>query len=257
MRPAEHIEHCTRQHILLNGQDVEYRIVHSQAAKKLRIKVRLDGIDVVVPADRENQEAIAFVTENRDWVIEQLERARTLRALRRPEKKRPGMLLFGGEMIPVNVVRSDSWRAPNKIVMQNEGIALTCGQDSQTPLVRSLENWLRKQARESVMRHVVDIGKRLNREPNRIYIMDQKTKWGNCSTLGNLSFNWRLIMAPEYVFRYIVTHEMVHLAIPDHSQRFWLTVQSLCPNTDKARQWLVANAHKLMVDLSDVVSSRE
>jgi hypothetical protein len=116
---------------------------------------------------------------------------------------------------------------------------------------------LRKQARESVMRHVVDIGKRLNREPNRIYIMDQKTKWGNCSTLGNLSFNWRLIMAPEYVFRYIVTHEMVHLAIPDHSQRFWLTVQSLCPNTDKARQWLVANAHKLMVDLSDVVPSRE
>jgi hypothetical protein len=116
---------------------------------------------------------------------------------------------------------------------------------------------LRKQARECVMRHVMDIGKRLNREPNRIYIMDQRTKWGNCSTLGNLSFNWRLIMAPEYVFRYIVTHEMVHLAIPDHSQRFWLTVQSLCPNTDKARQWLVANTYKLMVDLSDVVPSRE
>ena len=241
------------QHILLNGEDVEYRLVHSQAAKKLRIKVRLDGIDVVVPENRANQEAIAFVTENRDWVIEQLERARTLRALRRPEKKTPGMLLFDGELIPVNVVRSDSWGAPNKIVLQDGGVSLTCGQDSQTPLAKSLENWLRKKARERVLRHVVDIGKRLNREPNRIYIMEQRTKWGNCSAIGNLSFNWRLIMAPEYVLGYIVTHEMVHLAIPDHSKRFWLTVQSLCPNTEKARQWLVANAHKLMVNLSDVI----
>lgn len=241
------------QHILLNGEDVEYRLVHSQAAKKLRIKVRLDGIDVVVPENRANQEAIAFVTENRDWVIEQLERARTLRALRRPEKKTPGMLLFDGELIPVNVVRSNSWGAPNKIVLQDGNVSLTCGQDSQTPLAKSLENWLRKKARERVLRHVVDIGKRLNREPNRIYIMEQRTKWGNCSAIGNLSFNWRLIMAPEYVLGYIVTHEMVHLAIPDHSKRFWLTVQSLCPNTEKARQWLVANAHKLMVNLSDVI----
>ena len=240
-------------HILLNGEDVEYRLVHSQAAKKLRIKVRLDGIDVVVPENRANQEAIAFVTENRDWVIEQLERARTLRALRRPEKKTPGMLLFDGELIPVNVVRSNSWGAPNKIVLQDGNVSLTCGQDSQTPLAKSLENWLRKKARERVLRHVVDIGKRLNREPNRIYIMEQRTKWGNCSAIGNLSFNWRLIMAPEYVLGYIVTHEMVHLAIPDHSKRFWLTVQSLCPNTEKARQWLVANAHKLMVNLSDVI----
>ncbi len=215
----------------------------------------MGGIEVVVPAGRDNLEAIAFFTENQDWVFEQLERVKTLRAVRRPEKKTPGNLLFGGELIPVNVVHSDSWRAPNKIVFQDGGISLTCGQDSQTPLVKSLENWLRKQARESVVRYVEDIGKRLNREPNRIYIMDQRTKWGNCSTLGNLSFNWRLIMAPEYVFRYIVTHEMAHLAIPDHSQRFWLTVQSLCANTDKARQWLVANVQKLMVDLSDVIPS--
>lgn len=253
--PVERIESSVTQHILLNGQDVAYRLLRSRAARKLRIRVRLDGIDVVVPRDRDDDEAIVFVTENKDWVIEQLERAGTLRALRRPEKKSLGMLLFGGELIPVNVVRSDSWRAPNKIVLQDGGISLTCAHDSQTPPVKSLENWLRKRARESVMRLAADIGKRINREPNRIYIMDQRTKWGNCSTLGNLSFNWRLIMAPEYVLRYIVTHEMAHLAIPDHSQRFWLTVQSLCPNMDKARQWLVASAQRLTVDLSDVIPS--
>jgi predicted metal-dependent hydrolase len=60
-------------------------------------------------------------------------------------------------------------------------------------------------------------------------------------------------MAPEYVLRYIVTHEMVHLAVPDHSPKFWLTVQSLCPETERARQWLVANAHRLTVDLDAAI----
>ena len=103
------------------------------------------------------------------------------------------------------------------------------------------------------MRHIEDIGNRIKREPNRIYIMDQRTKWANCSALGNLSFNWRLIMAPDYVLHYIVTHEMVHLAIPDHSRRFWLSLQSHCPSTEKARQWLVANAHRLTANFADLL----
>jgi hypothetical protein len=80
--------------------------------------------------------------------------------------------------------------------------------------------------------------------------MGQRTKWGNCSARGNLSFNWRLIMAPDFVLRYLVTHEAVHLAIPDHSARFWLTVQSLCPESEKARQWLAARGHELTLDLA-------
>lgn len=252
MPPAEAIRACALQRILLDGQEVECRFVSSKAAKKLRIKVKPDGIDVVVPEGRDNQDAVTFVSENQAWVVEQLERARQLRGVRRPDKRMNGQILFRGEPAPVNVIRSDLWRAPNKVVLQDGVISVTCGPGTQTPTARSLENWLRKQAREIVERHVADIGKRVRRTPNRIYVMGQRTKWGNCSALGNLSFNWRLILAPDYVLRYIVTHEMVHLAIPDHSQRFWLTVQSLCPNADRARQWLVANGHRLTVDLNDL-----
>jgi predicted metal-dependent hydrolase len=115
---------------------------------------------------------------------------------------------------------------------------------SKTAPARSLENWLRRQALERIKQHIGKVGKRLKRTPSRIYVMGQRTKWGNCSALGNLSFNWRLVMA---VLRYIVTHEMVHLAVPDHSRKFWLTVQSLCPETERARQWLVANGQWLQL----------
>ncbi len=86
--------------------------------------------------------------------------------------------------------------------------------------------------------------------------MGQRTKWGNCSAGRNLSFNWKLILAPDFVLRYLVTHEAVHLAIPDHSAKFWLAVQSLCRETERAKQWLSASGHELTADLASVLAPR-
>lgn len=63
-------------------------------------------------------------------------------------------------------------------------------------------------------------------------------------------------MAPECVLRYLVTHEAVHLAIPDHSRKFWLTVQSLCPETERARQWLCANTAGMLADIAITMQTR-
>jgi predicted metal-dependent hydrolase len=235
----------TPQRILVDGKEVEWQLVRSPTAKKLRIKVGPDGVKVVLPEGRDSREAAAFVADNRDWVAEQLERTRKLLAVCRSEKRTDGRIAFRGSEVAVRVVRSDEWRAPNKVVLDDGAITITCAPDSKTPVERSLENWLRKQARERIAQYVAETRTRVKHKPNRIYVMGQRTKWGNCSGLGNLSFNWRLIMAPDSVLRYIVTHEMVHLAVPDHSRKFWLTLQSLCPDAERARQWLVANGQRL------------
>ena len=102
------------------------------------------------------------------------------------------------------------------------------------------------------MEYLSRVTARLGCRSAQIFVMDQRTKWGNCSSRRNLSFNWRIILAPDYVLQYIVTHEAVHLAIPDHSAKFWLTVQSLCRDTERARQWLAGHAGDLAVDLTAV-----
>lgn len=117
-----------------------------------------------------------------------------------------------------------------------------------------LERWLRGQARCDLDATVHRLASRLDVTPERIYVMDQRTKWGNCSRLRNLSFNWRLVMAPPTVLQYLVTHEMVHLIIPDHSHKFWLTVQSLHADAERSRQWLAANNQVLRVDLSELTN---
>jgi predicted metal-dependent hydrolase len=247
MALAEAIRTAERHRLLLDGQEVEWRLVRSPRAKKLRIKVGPDGVVVVLPEGRDDREAAAFISNKRAWVAEQLVQVRQLRALRRPSARDDAHILFRGDAVAVRVVCLPTWRAPNKVTIEHDAITVTCMPGSKTAPARSLENWLRKQALERIKQHIGEVGKRLKRTPSRIYVMGQRTKWGNCSALGNLSFNWRLVMAPDFVLRYIVTHEMVHLAVPDHSRKFWLTVQSLCPETERARQWLVANGQWLQL----------
>ena len=210
MRPE--VLHSTCEHISLKGQDVEYHLVRSKTATKLRIKVSLAGIKIVLPAARDLEEARSFLAENGAWVLDQVARAQRLSTVRRPDKTPFGSILPHGEITPIRVVRTHQWRAPNRVLHDDEGIVITCGSKSLTPPATSLENWLRKNARQRIDEHLVDAIKRVKRSPNRVYIMAQRTKWGNCSALGNLSFNWRLIMAPDVVLRYIVMREVLHLA---------------------------------------------
>jgi hypothetical protein len=214
-------------------------------AKKVRLKVTLGGLEIVVPNGRQPEEGFAFLRENEKWAAMELDRSQRRQAIRRPIKRPSGQILFRGEYVPLRVVRAETWNGPNRVSIDNGEVTILCSPRNRTPLVRSLENWLRKQAREQIAGFLAPVTTRLKREPNRVYVMGQRTKWGNCSALGNLSFNWRLIMAPNFVLRYLVVHEAVHLAIPDHSRKYWLTVQSICRETEQARRWLVANERRL------------
>ncbi|MDR1997886.1 MAG: M48 family metallopeptidase [Candidatus Margulisbacteria bacterium] len=79
-----------------------------------------------------------------------------------------------------------------------------------------------------------------------IKIKDQATRWGSCSRLGNLNFNWRLALVPEDIRRYVVIHEICHLKEMNHSRRFWALVAQYYPDYKKARKWLRDNRGKLM-----------
>ena len=72
----------------------------------------------------------------------------------------------------------------------------------------------------------------------RIAIREQKTRWGSCSSKGNLNFNWRLILVPEEVLDYVVVHELAHRREMNHSKAFYAIVESVLPEYRQARRWL-------------------
>lgn len=243
----------------INGQQVDYRLVSSQTARRHRVRVGLDGIEVVRPRMRTNEETEAFLRRHEEWLGEQMARVERMRLVRLPLLERQGEILFRGVATPVRVVKQAGLglRGANRIELDGSTIMVRQSNTSRTSVAKSLENWLRKQIRADIQAILGGVTKRLRRTPNRVYVMAQRTKWGNCSQLQNLSFSWRLIMVPPMVLQYLVTHEAVHLAIPDHSARFWLTVQSLCPEMERAKQWLSRHGERLPIKLDELIKGHD
>lgn len=73
---------------------------------------------------------------------------------------------------------------------------------------------------------------------NRISVRNQRTRWGSCSKKGNLNFNYRLLMLPQYLADYIIIHELCHLKEMNHSQGFWSLVAQVFPNYLEIRKKL-------------------
>ena len=244
---------ATRQQIVLRGHRVPYDIFVSKAALQTRVRVGPGGVEVVRPASASNERVSTFLRRHEKWVLAQLDRVASLGALRRPVRRTLGEILYRGEPTPVRVEFVETQARGNLVRWVDGEIVVRRGRETRTPAARGLENWLRRQARTAIDGFLPSVASRIGQQPGRIYVMGQRTKWGNCSRLRNLSFNWRLILAPDFVLRYLVTHEVVHMAIPDHSARFWLTVQSLCPRAERAKQWLSRHHAQLTVDLEGIL----
>ena len=78
----------------------------------------------------------------------------------------------------------------------------------------------------------------------RISIREQKTRWGSCSSVGNLNYNWKLVLMPPGVLDYVVVHELAHRREMNHSAAFWKVVTTWMPDYKKYRKWLRDNGNQ-------------
>ena len=80
----------------------------------------------------------------------------------------------------------------------------------------------------------------------RITIRNQKTRWGSCSSKGNLNFNCLLMLMPDKVLDYVVVHELCHLKQMNHSKKFWKEVERYMPDYPNYKKWLNENGGALI-----------
>lgn len=90
----------------------------------------------------------------------------------------------------------------------------------------------------------------MNVQYGRITIRNQKTRWGSCSSKGNLNFNCLLMLAPDEVVDYVVIHELCHLIEMNHSKAFWKQVEQMMPDYKKHRKWLKDHGNEIMERMS-------
>ena len=113
------------------------------------------------------------------------------------------------------------------------------------PLRDALEAWYRRLARVEVTPRLDAAVARAGRGYSSLQIRGQRTRWASCSTSGAMSFNWRLLLAPAEILDYVVEHEVAHLAVRDHSERFWALLAGRCPDWRERERWLRRHGHAL------------
>jgi predicted metal-dependent hydrolase len=112
---------------------------------------------------------------------------------------------------------------------------------------RALEAWYRRQADTIFAERLAHANGIYGFQYARVSVKAQKTRWGSCSKLGNLNFNWRLLLAPLSVLDYVVVHELCHLKELNHSARFWQLVARGCPDYAVHRRWLRQHGRELVL----------
>lgn len=105
---------------------------------------------------------------------------------------------------------------------------------------------LTEQAKTVMPPMVAEYASKMRVEYGRIAIRHQRTRWGSCSTKGNLNFNCLLMLTPDYVQKYVVVHELAHRKKMNHSSDFWMIVESVIPDYKKAKRWLRENGVELI-----------
>jgi predicted metal-dependent hydrolase len=203
-------------------------------ARRLIVKVHpsTGEVAVVAPHERSVHKAIEFLKREKDWIAERLAKVPPLVAMR------PGaMVPYRGTDYVIRNAPSEG-KGPVWIDMDAARPTLrVVGLPEHSP--RRIEDWLKRQAKLFLKRRVDHYAGELGLTAGKVTIRDASSRWGSCSTTGNLSFSWRLVMAPPAVLDYVAAHEVAHLREMNHGPRFWRLVERLVGDTAaEAQSWL-------------------
>jgi len=218
--------------------ELDYRVRRSDRARRARIHVSADGVEVVVPRRLSMDKVHPFLEEKRPWI------ERTLKRMREAESEHPPAALQDGGSVPflgerlTLCVNVEPGRTRSHVAQRGPLLTVKVP-DAGVDVVRgALETWYRKRARAEVQPRLDAATARAGVAYTGLQIRAQRTRWASCSSTGAMSFNWRLLLAPPEILDYVVEHEVAHITVHDHSDRFWSLLVSRMPDYRQHERWL-------------------
>lgn len=231
--------------IVVAVSSIPYSIRRSERARRARIQVSSEGVEVVIPRRLPMRDVEPFVEEKRAWI------ERTLRRMREAEEEfAPARLAPGGEVPYLGErltlkVHVEPGRVRAHVARRGEALEVRVRAPGAETLRYALERWYRRRARVEIASRLDAAVARAGRRYNGLQIRGQRSRWASCSSNGAMSFNWRLLLAPSEILDYVVEHEVVHLEVHDHSERFWELLASRSADWERHEAWLRRHGHSL------------
>ena len=109
----------------------------------------------------------------------------------------------------------------------------------------ALEKWYLSHAEDRLREKTARYAKIIGVKPSSVTLKSYKSRWGSCSSKGDISYNWKIIMAPHHIVDYVVVHELSHMIQLNHSPAYWRSVERFIPDYQQCRKWLKVNGVRL------------
>ena len=228
---------------------LEYRLRRSNR-KSMGISIERDGkIMVTAPHQVKPIDIEKFVSEKRIWIYQKLAKKKTLN---REGPKREFVngqgFLYLGKSYRLKLVNDGGMRSGR--LSKTAPLRLWHGyfelvETEKAKARNHFISWYRKQIKKQIEERIPRYDKRIGVTVKDIRILDLGHRWASCGRNSSVNFNWRSVMAPVWVFDYILVHEMVHMIERGHSDRFWSMVSRIIPDYEEYAHWLDENGADL------------
>jgi predicted metal-dependent hydrolase len=224
--------------LVLAGRTVPVEVRRLAHARRLTLRLAPDGsaVRVTIPQWAPTAEALAFARSRAEWLEGQLAR------LPEPAPMLPGSVIpWRGA--PRALIHDPA--APRRVRLLVDELHLGGPTESLAPRLR---RWMQGEARQMFRADLADYAPRAEVAVPDLALSNAQRRWGSCSANGMVRLNWRLVMAPDFVRRSVVAHEVAHLVHFDHSPRFHALLGDIFEGEiDQANRWLKRHGRTLYV----------
>ena len=229
-------------HLDIRHGDDTFRVeLRRRAAARrmtLRVSTATRAIVLTVPEHASIAAVVRFADSHGAWIAARLAKV--------PER----VAFEQGAIIPLRgaphrLVHWSNVRGATSATFCPDGEPIIAVSGEAPHVPRRVREFLQREARRDLAAAVKSYTEALGVPAKRVTVRDTRSRWGSCSANGNLSFSWRLILAPSFVLDYLAAHEVAHLKEMNHSHRFWKTTHKLCPRTEEAERWLKRHGTEL------------
>ena len=231
---------------IMKMNDFEYRLKRSNR-KSMGISIERDGAVIVkVPHQAELNNIEKFISEKKIWIHQKLAKKKVLN---REKPKREFVngqgFLYLGKSYRLKFIDDAGIKPPKAAPLRLWRGYFELAESERATARERFISWYKKQIKKQLKTRMPRYDKRIGVTVKNIRILDLGHRWASCGRNGIINFNWRSVMAPIWVFDYILVHEMVHLIERAHSYRFWRLVARVMPDHEEHALWLNENGADL------------
>jgi predicted metal-dependent hydrolase len=213
-----------------------------RTGRKKSASIQLDGdlVKVSVPQTLSDKRVRELITQRTPWIKTKLRELSDRPEFKPKEYVSGETFPYLGKNYRLKVLQGDDCLVRLK---NGRFIATISNSDEPQSLVQELlSEWYRNHAEMRLREKTERLAKIVDVAPRSVAIKTYKSRWGSCSARGDITYNWKIILAPHRIVDYVVVHELCHLLEHNHSARYWKHVERYVPNWRDCKDWLHKNA---------------